>query len=342
MTAAAAPIDFLVLEPEASRHPRLREQLRLSTTGSVTVVSTADDAVRKLGMATFGLLVIRVGGQAATNGMQAPSSAALFEAYGRGPVVAVAMAKSDLAALGIGSERYIFVPEDFASDLLTASIASALDAVSLQQRLSELEVALSAEQDAVRRLNDRIGQQIHRSKNLLAIVQSIAHRSLADGRSLAEARDALMGRLRSISRAHHLNVSSTESGPSIADLVEAQLGDAIHSVSISGPQVRVRGAIVQTFGLAVHELVTNAKQHGALASGDGTVAIGWTLIEDADGTHVDIVWREAGGGPVAQPSHQGFGLALVSSLAGGLSPSVTFDPDGFQCRMRIAHESVTS
>jgi two-component sensor histidine kinase len=47
--------------------------------------------------------------------------------------------------------------------------------------------------------------------------------------------------------------------------------------SIEGPDVRLPHEAVQILALAVHELATNARKHGALGTPDGGLAVSWQV-----------------------------------------------------------------
>jgi two-component sensor histidine kinase len=53
----------------------------------------------------------------------------------------------------------------------------------------------------------------------------------------------------------------------------------------------------------VHELITNAVNHGALAEDDGQLDIAWAI----DGDTFAVTWVESGGATVEKPARQGEG-----------------------------------
>jgi two-component sensor histidine kinase len=215
--------------------------------------------------------------------------------------------------------------------------------VALLAELSRTRAALLRSESQRRLLTETVNEQVHRTKNLLAIVQSIALRTLVEGREIGAARETLAGRLRALARAYQLVQAADGKGTDLAELVEAELGDAAHRVTATGPAVRLSGSVVQTLALAIHELADNAKRHGALRDPGGAATLGWTYFERGPDCYLEIAWTERGGPPVSGVPQHGFGLSLVSSLAGSApAPSVRFDEAGLSCRMRFGREVLVS
>ncbi|MGE0025412.1 MAG: HWE histidine kinase domain-containing protein [Hyphomicrobium sp.] len=210
----------------------------------------------------------------------------------------------------------------------------------LEREVKRLAEVLEAEQKAAEALRLALGQHIHRSKNMLAIMQSISHRTICEGRSAGDTRDALTGRLRSLSRAYHLLVVAEGRGAEVGDVIETQLIEVSDRVTAAGPPARLAASGVLTFALAIHELASNAMKHGALRAQGGGVAVGWTYFELGADRYLEVAWSERGGVPPRAPSQYGFGLTLVSSFAepGGARPNVAFDSEGLNCRLRLSQD----
>jgi two-component sensor histidine kinase len=83
--------------------------------------------------------------------------------------------------------------------------------------------------------------------------------------------------------------------------------------------------------LALHELATNAVKYGALSAAGGRVSLAWAL---ADGV-MRLVWREAGGPPVAPPRRRGMGTQLLRPQAGLAAVEVEYRADGVRCEIAI-------
>ena len=177
---------------------------------------------------------------------------------------------------------------------------------------------------------------VHRSKNLLAVVQAMARQSGAGAATVEEFQRKFGARLQALSMAHDLLVSQDWRGASMHELAGAQMaycldvarGDVGDHARIDGPKIMLKPEAAQNIGLALHELATNALAHGALSRPDGCVALTWRLDEG----RLHIEWRESGGPSVATPPREGFGHKVIKRIvAQALDGSATlgFPPDGF-------------
>jgi two-component sensor histidine kinase len=345
MIGPATPV--LVLDPVAGRHGGYRAALG-DLVEELVIVSSPDEARRLLSKRMYAGLVVNIDGEA----NPLPSSFALDVIDGCEAAVFV-IGRDASVASEIGAtipQRFDFLPSGIAQQLLRAKIAGLIEQHQVRNALCgsrqaasdllrDVEVLTSAREEDLRSVEDLkmlVGEQVHRSKNLLAIIQSIALRTMSDGRSMASAREALLGRLRALSRAYQLLTAAGGKGTEIADILEAEAGDLFPKVAASGPSARVAASFVQTFALTVHELFQNAVQHGALAAPDGGVKVGWSLFEAGDDRFLEFMWTESGGQPVNAPPRYGFGLSLVSSLAGNSATAINFAPDGLECRLRLS------
>jgi two-component sensor histidine kinase len=157
----------------------------------------------------------------------------------------------------------------------------------------------------------------HRVKNTLAVVQAIAARTFANVPATSAARQAFEARLIALAQAHNVLSDEHWEAASLHDILGAVLkphvarGRGRDRFVIDGPDVRLPPQTAIALGMALHELATNAAKYGALSTSQGRVFITWSLIEAADGPHVALTWREAGGPAVRPPERKGFGTTLI-------------------------------
>ncbi len=354
MSVLEDPIDILIVDAVGERHASYRDMLA-GTARRVVARAPGADARQLYRDGGFAAALVRLDG--ATGGARADLAAmlALCDAAFGPPVIVIA----DEIPVGAPSTPLEYLPAPFVSELLANRISCLVARGRLKSELARRDVLVSDLVEKVERataaaaeerrtsetLRERLSEQIHRSKNLLAIMQSIAQRTMSEGREISEARDVLLGRLRTLGRAHHLVSEAGGKGIALADVVEAELADVHHRVATSGPKVRLSASVVQTFALAIHELAVNAQKHGALGpDAEGSVAVGWTFFECGADRYLEVAWTERGIAAPEAPPRYGFGLTLVASFAGGsgLAPNVTFDADGLRCRMRLSEDVIVA
>lgn len=175
----------------------------------------------------------------------------------------------------------------------------------------------------------------HRSKNLLSVIQAMAHQTASNSPSIQIFLERFTARIQGLAASQDLLVNQNWSGAALDELVRHQLrpfavGDA-RRFDISGPPVFVSPDAAQTIGLALHELATNASKYGALAAPEGKVEIKWKLGEASGAARFYMSWRELGGAHVTPPERGGFGRMLIEHLtAEKLNAKVrlTFEGDG--------------
>ena len=90
--------------------------------------------------------------------------------------------------------------------------------------------------------------------------------------------------------------------------------------------------------MALHELATNALQHGALSVPARRVSVACT--DAADGASPPVVeWVERGGPPVGgPPAKRGFGMRLLGrglSTQAGMGADIRFEPEGLRCTLHL-------
>ena len=163
-----------------------------------------------------------------------------------------------------------------------------------------------------------IAEVNHRAKNLLAVVQAVAHQT-AKYSVPATFAARLSDRIDGLAASQDLLVKNLWNGVEIAELVEVQLAhfsDLIGSrVLIDGPRLQLTLAAAQGIGMALHELTTNAAKYGALSNENGQVRIAWQAVATAAGPTFWMSWVENGGPTVVPPTRKGFGQIVIGPMA---------------------------
>lgn len=185
-----------------------------------------------------------------------------------------------------------------------------------------------------------LGELAHRSRNLIAVIQGIAHRTVRSALSLQDFEARFNRRLAALAASHKVLIKEDWKAAPLDALIREQLtsfteGDA-NRVALRGPPILVNANSAQLIGLAIHELATNAVKHGALALPAGRVSITWS--DPHEKSLLDLHWHETDGPPVAAPTRTGFGHTVIKDmLARGLDANVemVFERTGLSWRAHI-------
>ncbi|WP_333793461.1 HWE histidine kinase domain-containing protein [Hyphomicrobium sp.] len=356
MPGADAPVNFLVVDPEPRRHTLYRDLLG-ALGGQVVTIVPGEDARTRLRADRFAFVILHVDGWERQVRTELAGLAISETRPSHGGVIVVSGEMPEDFIPGEGLDgAYEFVPAPFVRELLTQRVACLLELrrakaelaaeraklAKLVSEVGRLDAEIDVERTTAGTLRAQLAAQAHSSKNLLAVLQSLALRTIRDGRDVAEMREVLTGRFRALARAHQRIAAGDGEWIDLAPAVEALLADIADRSSAHGPPVKLARSVAQTFMLALHELAANALQHGALRSCNGKVAIEWALKGAGPERYLEVKWRERGGEPAPAPSHYGFGLTLASSFADGKAPTegISFDAEGLTCCMRLSHEMI--
>ena len=142
-----------------------------------------------------------------------------------------------------------------------------------------------------------------------------------------------------LSATHDLLTQSEWGTTPIGDVVRTEMRpyaeDADSELVIEGPPVELAPNDALSFGLAIHELATNAAKYGALSVPGGKVTVSWDLLRD-DLARID--WVESGGPPVPTDRARGFGTELIEKIVAHelRNPvKLDFEPEGVRCTMDV-------
>jgi PAS domain S-box-containing protein len=152
----------------------------------------------------------------------------------------------------------------------------------------------------------------HRTRNMLSVVDAIAHQTAATRPE--DFIERFSKRIQALSATQDLLIGNEWHGVEIEDLVSTQLAffaDLIGSrVAVRGPRLRLNAAAAQAIGLALHELATNAGKYGALSTERGRIDIGWEANDDI----FTMSWIERDGPAVSAPNRRGFGITVMEAM----------------------------
>lgn len=177
----------------------------------------------------------------------------------------------------------------------------------------------------------------HRTKNQLAIIQSIAQQTSRNATTIDSFISAFNGRIQGLSASHDILSKQHWQAIPLHELVRSQMSvlteELDKSVKLNGPEIALNAVHAEALGLALHELTTNSIKYGALSKSSGKVAVTWTVIHHDSSPHVLFEWRESHGPRIKKrPTREGFGSKVLNHIVaislGGKSHS-EFLSEGF-------------
>jgi two-component sensor histidine kinase len=179
-----------------------------------------------------------------------------------------------------------------------------------------------------------LGKELsHRIKNTIALIQAVAKQTLPSDGLLADAKQAFIARLNTMSAAQDLLTEEVNAEALLGDIVAATV--ALHQADrfhVSGPEIAMSSQRALAMALTLHELATNAAKYGAISNETGHVDIVWKLDDTPEGQVLRFRWEEHDGPAVSPPSRKGFGSkmierAIASYMAG--ESKADYAPTGF-------------
>lgn len=228
--------------------------------------------------------------------------------------------------------------------------------LAMPARSGEKQVVTTIIDRTEDRRREKVLQQLlrevsHRSKNLLAIIQSIATQTSQHSDSLETYVQKFRGRVFSLSRSQDLITDSGWRGAHVRELLEQQVGSYINGrielIRFTGDNTLLSPNAAMHLGLAFHELVINAITHGAILRGEGVTVTSAVRLDDM-GKHLTIAWDEPAPHSGRRGSHTGtpasrFGRAILervvpTSVGGVAEYSLGSSGVHYQIRFPIGHE----
>lgn len=221
------------------------------------------------------------------------------------------------------------------------------DASGRVQRIGGIAQDVTDDKVTSRHLRVLVAELQHRTRNLLAVVGSIATELARSVPTVEAFAEQLSARLRALSRVQGLLSRAEAEVVTVGELVRLELealGNKFVSgrVSVSGPEVVLPRRAVQTLALTLHELATNARKHGALATAPGRIRVAWCTDVDDSGTPcLALEWVESGVERISAgsvPPRRGYGLELIEQALPyelDARTRVAFEPDGIRCTISI-------
>ncbi len=217
-----------------------------------------------------------------------------------------------------------------------------IDAVAQQMqeihsRLQEKRSRIAADQSEIRAAREQ-GRVMdlelhHRVNNAMAMIQGIANITARTANNFNDFRAAFNERVQCLSRISTLLVSKSWAQTPLLELVETVIDKQwTDRIQTSGPDIDLRSEVALALGMALHELLTNAEQHGALSTDSGGVNISWRIEPNAS-DRLTLIWMERDGPLLEHPQPQGVGHYLIRNVLArqfGGDVDIAFEREGLR------------
>ena len=259
----------------------------------------------------------------------------------------ISTAKRDVAATGNPERLEISVPVENGVRWFQVWVdADRGDAGDVQGVVTTM-VETTEQKRREQTLTTLLREVSHRSKNLLAIIQSIATQTGRYSDGIGDFLTRFRGRLQSLSSSQDLVTSSNWRGAALHELVTSQVGrygtNTSHSLRLRGANPYLNPNAALHIGLAMHELAVNSVSYGALSRPDGFVEVTANLEIIAPGeVTLSLTWAEAIGTNGGRGSQKRFGsVALERVVPASLSGTASLDiADGrLEYRLVVPHSN---
>ena len=208
-------------------------------------------------------------------------------------------------------------------------------------RYSGVDIDITERKAQEAHLHVVMGELLHRTNNLLSVVQSLAQQTARSSADLAQFVPTFTSRLQALAQSSLLLAKEEWRGAALRELIAAQVAPfaASERFELDGSDVVLTPKAVQNLGLALHELCTNAVKYGALSNPVGHVRVSWTT----DAAGLKLNWKEVDGPAVRSPTRQGFGRIVAEQLlasALGAVVDTNFATDGLNWTLTMPLEHI--
>lgn len=215
-----------------------------------------------------------------------PSQAERLAAARRNVIATGNPERFEISVPGVEGVRWfeIWVDADFDADGTVQGVVTTKIEATEQKRREQTLRALLREVS-------------HRSKNLLAIIQSIASQTGRYSDTIGDFLGRFRGRLQSLAASQDLVTSSNWRGAALRELIAGQVerygSDPDRSLRFEGVNPFLNPNAALHIGLALHELAVNSVSYGALSQPGGFIDVAATLAGDDDEEpSLSLVWAE--------------------------------------------------
>jgi two-component system CheB/CheR fusion protein len=186
-----------------------------------------------------------------------------------------------------------------------------------------------------------IAELQHRTRNLLTVIQSIAHQTLASDHML----EAFTSRLAALGRLQGFIGQAESDSVDINEIIRLEF-DALGvtdsgRITLAGPAVLLSARNTQTVALVLHELATNAVKYGAIKDPMAQLSLTWRVEgqgQGEDSGDLLIDWIESKLQTPPDDTKVGFGRQLIEKALKftlRADTKLVFKRDGIACHVKM-------
>lgn len=198
--------------------------------------------------------------------------------------------KRNVADLSGRQQAEIVTDDDGCFDFTVESIPTGGGSYYILTRIIDLSEKRTAER-VTRALLKEVS---HRSKNLLAIIQSLASQTARNSSTIEGFTAKFRGRLHALSKAQDLVTESSWRGAMLQDLLRDQAAGylpAESQIEFKGQNVRLAPNVSLHLGLALHELVMKASRTAQTSSGVARASVHSRRTRLDGQSAVELTWK---------------------------------------------------
>jgi two-component sensor histidine kinase len=209
----------------------------------------------------------------------------------------IGIAKRDVIATGVPQRLEISVPAEDGVRWFQVWVDADHGEGGAVQGVVTTMVETTEQKRREQTLTTLLREVSHRSKNLLAIIQSIATQTGRYSDNIGDFLTRFRGRLQSLASSQDLVTSSNWRGAALRELVSGQVGrngaNPSHSLRFRGANPYLNPNAALHIGLAMHELAVNSASYGALSQAGGFVEVAANMADAPRGPALELTWTEA-------------------------------------------------
>jgi two-component sensor histidine kinase len=232
-----------------------------------------------------------------------------------------------------------YVPRDLSPEQragLSALARQVVAQLELRQALTSRDEALAASQRAEARQGLLVRELHHRTRNQLAVLQSLLGATARASRSIDAFYTAFSGRIASMARTQALLTEDYWQTAPLRALILSNLAPHAEEESgqfhLNGPDLHLVADLAVPLSMALHEMAASAAQQGALSVTHGWIDVRWESRVEGGQRILSLVWQEHGGPEHRAPIQDGVGprMQRMLELQCGAQVEVAYTPDGLR------------